>query len=164
MVTKTYGVDGFTMVHWKLSNPTGDVTINATFRNGCLDEKQKRPATLIVTDPVDQLIIENHRLFKIGRIRLIATSGEPEVVKPAEVAKKTKEAAGRKGKVSERTVVNTAVKDEATGMTAYPEAKTIGDVTNILLSLGVKMDELRDEDSILKAAGDMKLYFPNYEG
>ena len=56
------------------------------------------------------------------------------------------------------------VKDEATGMTAYPDAKTIGDVTNILLSLGVSMAELRDEDSILKAAGDMKLYFPNYEG
>jgi hypothetical protein len=49
-------------------------------------------------------------------------------------------------------------------MVAYPDAKNLGDVTNILLSLGVSMNDLRDEDTILKAAGDMKLYFPNYEG
>ena len=164
MVNKTYGVDGMTMVRWPLSNPTGDVKVMITFRNGCLDDKQKRPATFSTTDPVTQLIIENHRLFKIGRIRLIATSALAETVRTPELNEKTKKAAGKKSKTSDRTIVNSGIKDEATGMTAYPEAKTLGDVTNILLSLGVKMDELRDEDSILRAAGDMKLYFPNYEG
>lgn len=164
MVTKTYGVDGFTMVRWPLSNATGDVTINVTFRNGCLDDRQKRPATFITSDPVVQLVIENHRFFKSGRIRLVASSGQAETVKTAELNEQIKKSASKKTKTSDRTIVNNAVKDEATGMTAYPDAKTIGDVTNILLSLGVSMAELRDEDSILKAAGDMKLYFPNYEG
>lgn len=164
MVTKTYGVDGFTMVRWPLSNPTGDVTIMATFRNGCLDDKQKRPATFTTTDPVAQLVIENHRFFKNGRIRLIATSGQADTVKTSELNTEVKKSSGRKGKTSDRTITSNAVKDEATGMVAYPDAKNLGDVTNILLSLGVSMNDLRDEDTILKAAGDMKLYFPNYEG
>ncbi len=163
MVIKTYGVDGKTAVRWPLKNPTGDVTFIATFRNGCLDEKQKRPATCIVSNPVDQLIIENHRLFKMGIIRLISTSGQAETMKTAEVNKEVKKAAGRK-KVAERTVVNNAIKDEASGLTTYPDVKTVGDATNVLLSLGVSMADLRDEDAILKAAADLKLHFPNYEG
>ena len=163
MVIKTYGVDGKTAVRWPLKNPTGDVTFIATFRNGCLDEKQKRPATCIVSNPVDQLIIENHRLFKMGIIRLISTSGQAETMKTAQVNAEVKKAAGRK-KVAERTVVNNAIKDEASGLTTYPDVKTVGDATNVLLSLGVSMADLRDEDAILKAAGDLKLHFPNYEG
>ena len=157
MVIKTYGVDGKTAVRWPLKNPTGDVTFIATFRNGCLDEKQKRPATCIVSNPVDQLIIENHRLFKMGIIRLISTSGQAETMKTAQVNAEVKKAAGRK-KVAERTVV------KASGLTTYPDVKTVGDATNVLLSLGVSMADLRDEDAILKAAADLKLHFPNYEG
>lgn len=163
MVNKTYGVDGKTAVRWPLKNPTGEVTFVATFRNGCLDEKQKRPATLSTTDPVAQLIIENHRLFKIGVIRLISTSGVAEPMKTAEVNAEVKKSAGRK-KNSDRTVVSNAIKDEASGLITYPDVKTIGDVTNVLLTLGVSMADLRDEDAILKAAADMKLHFPNYEG
>ena len=163
MVIKTYGVDGKTAVRWPLKNPTGDVTFIATFRNGCLDEKQKRPATCIVSNPVDQLIIENHRLFKMGIIRLISTSGQAETMKTAQVNAEVKKAAGRK-KVAERTVVNNAIKDEASGLTTYPDVKTVGDATHVLLSLGVSMADLRDEDAILKAAADLKLHFPNFEG
>lgn len=163
MVIKTYGIDGFTAARWPLSNPTGDVTFIATFRNGSLDEKQKRPATCIVSNPVDQLIIENHRLFKAGVIRLISTSGQAETMKTAQVNKAVKKAADKK-KSADRTVVNNAIKDENSEYTLYPDVKTIGDATNVLLSLGVSMADLRDEDAIMKAASDMKLTFPNYEG
>ena len=164
MAIKTYGIDGHVAARWPLQNPTGDVTFVAVFRNGCVDEGHKRPATCLVMNPVDQLIVENHRLFKAGVIRLISVSGTAETVRTKEVTERVEQSRGRKGKSSTRTVVNSGVKDDASGMTAYPEAKTIGDVTNILLSLGVSMELLRDEQAILEKAGEMKLYFPNYEG
>lgn len=164
MAIKTYGVDGKTAVCWPISNPTGDVTLKLTFRNGSLDERQKRPATCIVTSPIDQLIIENHPLFKRGIIRLISVGGAAETAKTAEINKEVKKAQERKTKAKARTVVSEALTDEATGFTTYPNVKTIGDATNVLLSLGVNMSQLRDEDEILSMAGEMKLTFPNYEG
>lgn len=167
MAIKTYGVDGKTAVCWPISNPTGDVRFTLTFRNGCLDDTRKRPATCLVSDPVNQVIIENHPLFKRGIIRLISVSKPAETAKTAEInteVKKAKERSG-KSKTSDRTVINTALKDDATGFTTYPEVKTIGDVTNVLLSLGANMGSLRDENEILRiAAEDYKLTFPNYEG
>ena len=165
MAIKVYGVDGKTAVCWPISNPTGDVKFTMTFRNGCLDDMRKRPATCTVTDPVEQVIIENHKLFKRGVIRLISVGGTADSAKTAEINTEVKKAAGRKSKSSDRTVIGTALKDEATGFTTYPEVKTLGDVTNVLLSLGVNMATLRDEDEILRVATeDYKLTFPNYEG
>ena len=165
MASKTYGIDGKTAVSWPLWNPTHDVKVVLTFRNGCLDEMRKRPATCTVTSPVDQLIIENHPLFKRGVIRLISVGSTAEVVKTAEINKEVKKVAERKGRAKARTVVSSAVTDEATGLTTYSEVKTLGDVTNVLLSLGANMETLRDEDEILRVATeDYKLTFPNYEG
>ena len=165
MAIKTYGVNGKTAVCWPLSNPTGDVKFIATFRNGCLDERQKRPATCIVANPVDQLIIENHPLFKQGVIKLLSVSGTSETAKTAEINNEVKKVRERKGaKTSDRSVVSSALRDEATGFTTYPEVKTLGDATNVLLSLGVNMTDLRGEEDILRTATDMKLTFPNYEG
>lgn len=165
MASKTYGIDGKTAVSWPLWNPTHDVKVVLTFRNGCLDEMRKRPATCTVTSPVDQLIIENHPLFKRGVIRLISVGSTAEVAKTAEINKEVKKVAERKGRAKARTVVSSAVTDEATGLTTYPEVKTLGDVTNVLLSLGANMAQLRDEDEILRVATeDYNLTFPNYEG
>ena len=165
MASKTYGIDGKTAVSWPLWNPTHDVKVVLTFRNGCLDEMRKRPATCTVTSPVDQLIIENHPLFKRGVIRLISVGSTAEVVKTAEINKEVKKVSERKGRAKARTVVSRAVTDEATGLTTYSEVKTLGDVTNVLLSLGANMATLRDEDEILRVATeDYKLTFPNYEG
>lgn len=164
MAIKTYGVDGFVARSMIVANPTGDVKFRLDFRNGNLDKLQKRPATCIVSNPVEQVVIENHPLFKKGIIRLISVGGTADTVKTSEVNNEVKKVRDRKGRASARTTVATALKDEATGFTTYPEVKTLGDVTNVLLSLGVNMAELRDEDAILKTAGDMKLTFPNYEG
>lgn len=165
MASKTYGIDGKTAVSWPLWNPTHDVKVVLTFRNGCLDEMRKRPATCVVTNPVDQLIVENHPLFKRGIIRLISVGSSAETAKTAEINKEVKEAAKRGRRAKARTVVSSAVTDEATGLTTYPEVKTLGDVTNVLLSLGANMAELRDENEILRiATEDYKLIFPNYEG
>lgn len=165
MAIKTYGVDGHTAVSWPISNPTGDVKLKLTFRNGCVDDRQKRPATCIVTNPMEQLIIENHSLFKRGIIRLISVSGTAEVAKTAKINEEVKKARDRKGRASARTTSTQALRDEATGLTTYPEAKTLGDVTNILLSLGANMSTLREEDEILRiATEEYKLVFPNYEG
>lgn len=165
MASKTYGIDGVTACCWPLWNPTKDVKVVLTFRNGCLDEMKKRPATCVVTNPVDQLIIENHRLFRRGIIRLISVGNTTETAKTAEINKEVKKVSERKGRAKARTVVSSAVTDEATGMTTYPEVKTLGDVTNVLLSLGANMAQLRDEDEILRVATeDYKLIFPNYEG
>lgn len=164
MAIKTYGVDGFVARSMIVANPTGDVKFRLDFRNGNLDKLQKRPATCIVSNPVEQVVIENHPLFKKGIIRLISVGGTADTVKTSEVNNEVRKVRDRKGRASARTTVATALKDEATGFTTYPEVKTLGDVTNVLLSLGVNMAELRDEDAILKTAADMKLTFPNYEG
>lgn len=166
MAIKTYGIDGKTAACWPISNPTGDVKFKLTFRNGCLDDMKKRPATAIVTDPVQQVIIENHPYFKRGVIRLISSSAPVEVAKTAEINKEVKKAKERKSdKTTDRTKLNTALYDENTGFTTYPEVKTIGDVTNVLLSLGANMAQLREEEDILRTATeDYKLTFPNYEG
>lgn len=165
MASKTYGIDGKTAVSWPLWNPTHDVKVVLTFRNGCLDEMRKRPATCVVTNPVDQLIIENHPLFKRGVIRLISVGSTAETAKTSEINKEVKKVAERKGRAKARTVVSSGVTDEATGLTTYAEVKTIGDVANVLLSLGANMAELRDESEILRVATeDYKLLFPNYEG
>ena len=165
MASKTYGIDGKTAVSWPLWNPTHDVKVVLTFRNGCLDEMRKRPATCTVTSPVDQLIIENHPLFKRGIIRLISVGSTAEVARTAEINKEVKKVAERKGRAKARTVVSSAVTDEATGLTTYPEVKTLGDVTNVLLSLGANMAKLTDEDEILRVATeDYNLTFPNYDG
>lgn len=165
MASKTYGIDGKAACSWPLWNPTHDVKVVLTFRNGCLDEMRKRPATCVVTNPVDQLIIENHPLFKRGIIRLISVGATAEPVKTAEINKEVKKAAERKGRAKARTVVSSGMTDEATGFTTYPDVKTIGDVTNVLLSLGANMATLTDENEILRIASeDYKLTFPNYEG
>jgi len=165
MASKTYGIDGKTAVSWPLWNPTHDVKVVLTFRNGCLDEMKKRPATCVVTNPVDQLIIENHPLFKRGVIRLVSVGSSAEVAKTAEINKEVKKARERKSPAKTRTVVSNAITDEATGLTTYPDVKTLGDVTNVLLTLGANMEQLRDEDEILRVATeDYKLIFPNYEG
>lgn len=167
MAIKTYGIDGKTAVSWPLWNGTHDVKFVATFRNGCLDDMKKRPATCVVNNPVDQLIVENHPLFKRGVIRLLSVSATPETAKTAEINKETKRVRERKSdsKTSDRTKIGTALKDENTGFTTYPEVKTLGDVTNVLLSLGANMSQLRDENEILRiATDDYKLTFPNYGG
>ncbi len=165
MASKTYGIDGFTAKCFPIWNPTKDVKVVLTFRNGCLDEMRKRPATCTVTSPVDQLIIENHPLFRRGVIRLISVGSTAEVAKTSEINKEVKQVAERKGRAKARTVVSSGVTDEATGLTTYSEVKTLGDVTNVLLSLGANMAQLRDEDEILRiATEDYKLIFPNYEG
>ena len=165
MASKTYGIDGKTAVSWPLWNPTHDVKVVLTFRNGCLDEMRKRPATCVVTNPVDQLIVENHPLFRRGVIRLISVGATAEVAKTAEINKEVKKAAERKSRARVRTVVSSGITDEATGLTTYPEVKTLGDVTNVLLTLGANMETLRDENEILRiATEEYKLIFPNYEG
>ena len=162
MASKTYGIDGKTAVSWPLWNPTHDVKVVLTFRNGCLDEMRKRPATCVVTNPVDQLIVENHPLFKRGVIRLISVGSTAETAKTAEINKEVKKVAERKGRAKARTVVSSAVTDEATGLTTYPEAKTLGDVTNVLLSLGANMAELRGLQAHLPQLRRlMRLYLSN---
>ncbi len=165
MASKTYGIDGKTAACFPIWNPTKDVKVVLTFRNGCLDEMRKRPATCVVTSPVDQLIVENHPLFRRGVIRLVSVGSTAEVAKTSEINKEVKKVAERKVRAKARTVVSSGVTDEATGLTTYPEVKTLGDVTNVLLSLGANMAQLRDEDEILRVATeDYKLIFPNYEG
>jgi len=166
MAIKTYGIDGQLAACWPISNPTKDVKFKLTFRNGCLDDMKKRPATAVVSDPLQQVIIENHEYFKRGIIRLISVSGTAETSNTAEINKEVKKVKERKsGKTTDRTKLNTALFDENTGFTTYPEVKTLGDVTNVLLSLGANMAQLRDEDEILRVATeDYKLTFPNYEG
>ena len=64
--------------------PCGRATINVTFKDGCLDKKQSRPATYSTGDPVMQAIIENspqfgHRIFLRDTFDI---PGTPEVKAP----------------------------------------------------------------------------------
>jgi hypothetical protein len=157
MATKTYGIWGLQAAVYPLT--VDGVTVRASFKGGITDPLRQRPAQLVTNDPLVQLVIEKHPLFKSGRIKLLTVYGP--IVNEKEKNKVMEKAKTSKGKATSKTI-NSNMFETESGYKVYPDVKTSGDAANVLLDLGVSMKDLKDETAILDKAIDLKIQFPNY--
>lgn len=142
--------------------PCGRATINVTFKDGCLDKKQSRPATYSTGDPVMQAIIENspqfgHRIFLRDTFDIPGTleAKTPRVSKPS-VSVPAEDLTPAEG-VSESA--STGDSTEA----SYPDVTTFEEAVGILKGIpGVKVANLRTPASAKKVAALNGVVFPNY--
>ena len=150
------------MVNIIVPVPCGRATINVTFKDGCLDKKQSRPATYSTGDPVVQAIIENspqfgHRIFlrdtfdipgtpemKTPRVSLPSFSVTAEDPTPAEG-------------------VSESASTEDSTAASYPDVTTFEEAVGVLKGIpGVKVANLRTPASAKKVAALNGVVFPNY--
>ena len=137
--------------------PCGRATINVTFKDGCLDKKQSRPATYSTGDPVMQAIIENspqfgHRIFLRDTFDI---PGTPEVKTPS-VSVPVEDPTPAEG-------VSESASTEDSTAASYPDVTTFEEAVGILKGIpGVKVANLRTPASAKKVAALNGVVFPNY--
>lgn len=137
--------------------PCGRATINVTFKDGCLDKKQSRPAIYSTGDPVMQAIIENspqfgHRIFLRDTFDIPGTSASPKGKTAKPVAPVEPEPAEEKEESSDSNDVK-----------EYPDVTSFEEAVGILKGLpGVKVANLRTPASAKKVAAINNVAFPNY--
>ena len=137
--------------------PCGRATINVTFKDGCLDKKQSRPATYSTGDPVMQAIIENspqfgHRIFLRDTFDI---PGTPEVKAPR-VSVPVEDPTPAAG-------VSESASTEDSTAASYPDVTTFEEAVGILKGIpGVKVANLRTPASAKKVAALNGVVFPNY--
>ena len=150
------------MVNIIVPVPCGRATINVTFKDGCLDKKQSRPATYSTGDPVMQAIIENspqfgHRIFLRDTFDI---PGTPEVKTPR-VSKPSVSVPAE-----DPTPAEGVSESESTGdstAASYPDVTTFEEAVGILKGIpGVKVANLRTPASAKKVAALNGVVFPNY--
>ena len=142
--------------------PCGRATINVTFKDGCLDKKQSRPATYSTGDPVMQAIIENspqfgHRIFLRDTFDI---PGTPEVKAPR--ASKPSFSVPAEDPTPVEGVSESASTEDSTAA-SYPDVTTFEEAVGILKGIpGVKVANLRTPASAKKVAALNGVVFPNY--
>ena len=145
------------MVNIIVPVPCGRATINVTFKDGCLDKKQSRPATYSTGDPVMQAIIENspqfgHRIFLRDTFDI---PGTPEVKAPR-VSVPVEDPTPAEG-------VSESASTEDSTAASYPDVTTFEEAVGILKGIpGVKVANLRTPASAKKVAALNGVVFPNY--
>ena len=150
------------MVNIIVPVPCGRATINVTFKDGCLDKKQSRPATYSTGDPVMQAIIENspqfgHRIFLRDTFDI---PGTPEVKTPR--ASKPSVSAPAQDPTPAEGVSESASTEDSTAA-SYPDVTTFEEAVGILKGIpGVKVANLRTPASAKKVAALNGVVFPNY--
>ena len=142
--------------------PCGRATINVTFKDGCLDKKQSRPATYSTGDPVMQAIIENSPQFghRISLRDTFAIPGAREVTAPRasipSVSVPTEDPTPAEG-VAEPASTEDSI------AASYPDVTTFEEAVGILKGIpGVKVANLRTPASAKKVAALNGVVFPNY--
>ena len=142
--------------------PCGRATINVTFKDGCLDKKQSRPATYSTGDPVMQAIIENspqfgHRIFLRDTFDI---PGTPEVKAPR-VSKPSVSASVEDPTPAEGVSESASTEDSTAA--SYPDVTTFEEAVGVLKGIpGVKVANLRTPASAKKVAALNGVVFPNY--
>lgn len=150
------------MVNIIVPVPCGRATINVTFKDGCLDKKQSRPATYSTGDPVMQAIIENspqfgHRIFLRDTFDI---PGTPEVKAPR--VSNPSFSAPAEDPTPAEGVSESASTEESTAA-SYPDVTTFEEAVGILKGIpGVKVANLRTPASAKKVAALNGVVFPNY--
>lgn len=142
--------------------PCGRATINVTFKDGCLDKKQSRPATYSTGDPVMQAIIENspqfgHRIFLRDTFDI---PGTPEVKTP-KVSIPSVSVAAEDPTPAEGVSESASTEDSTAA--SYPDVTTFEEAVGVLKGIpGVKVANLRTPASAKKVAALNGVVFPNY--
>ena len=143
--------------------PCGRATINVTFKDGCLDKKQSRPAIYSTGDPVMQAIIENspqfgHRIFLRDTFDI---PGTPEVKKAAKVSIPSVSIPAEDPASAEGVSESASTEDSTAA--SYPDVTTFEEAVGILKGIpGVKVANLRTPASAKKVAALNGVVFPNY--
>lgn len=143
--------------------PCGRATINVTFKDGCLDKKQSRPAIYSTGDPVMQAIIENspqfgHRIFLRDTFDI---PGTPEVKKAAKVSIPSVSIPAEDSTPAEGVSESASTEDSTAA--SYPDVTTFEEAVGILKGIpGVKVANLRTPASAKKVAALNGVVFPNY--
>lgn len=154
MVRKVYTYPGKANIVVPI--PCGRAFIYVTFKDGCLDRKQARPASYSTGDPVLQTIIENspqfgHRIFLRNTFEIPGTAPKKVAAKPATVPAED---------VEQEAPVDEAKSPE---VQEYPEVKSFEEAVAVLKAIpGVKVASLRTPASAKKVAALNAVSFPNY--
>ena len=141
-MTKVYGMRGVTEAVVFFAGGK----IRATFKGGIADRAYNTPAKLITANPAVQAAIESDPRFGltifiqetaggIGDKSVLPTSNSNEIVPDVNIAS------------GEPRV--------------YDNVTTVGQAMNVLKSLGVKASAMRTKESVLAAAEDLNVSFPN---
>ncbi len=152
-ILKTYQIKNITAA--VMSFKLGKAKFRCSFDKGVLNVPVPKPATFSTDNPIVQLAIESSPLFgnKItllsavetrtadkGRNKNNLTGGEPSSIKSPDKPDK--------GECRKQT---------------FDEITTIGDMINILRGMGVPAKKLKTETSIMMAADELGLEFPNVD-
>lgn len=154
MVRKVYTYPGKANIVVPI--PCGRAFIYVTFKDGCLDRKQARPASYSTGDPVLQTIIENspqfgHRIFLRNTFEIPGTAPKKVAAKPATVQAEDVEQEYPAGE------------EKSPEVQEYPEVKSFEEAVAVLKAIpGVKVASLRTPASAKKVAALNAVHFPNY--
>ena len=154
MVTKVYGISGYTTTCLRIPAGDGKAYIECEFTRGCTNGAYARPATFVTSDKTVQSIIEHSPYF--GRmIRLVRVNSD-ENNAAAPVAAKT-------APIVESKSAEPAFKDNGKETPKeYPDVKTYEEAISVLKSLGAKATQLRTIEAAKKFMSLNNISFPNY--
>lgn len=147
-MTKTYGIPGVVSSSELFHFNHGLGNLRVLFDGGVPDHKNDIPATYTTNDEFEQLVIENSNQF-CKRIFLYNNKGQ--------IVRETAATYAMKAAVEKVT----GVKPKKEPRAEYPEVKTIGDATEVLLSLGVPAENLANVEGLVSATLEKKVKFPN---
>lgn len=83
MITKTYGVEGFT--DWQCAISVGKAKVSVHFSGGTMTRYGVTPAEYTTSSPFVQKVIEGSVYFTEGRIKLLRTNGVTATIKKKSV-------------------------------------------------------------------------------
>lgn len=167
MVRKVYTYPGKANIVVPI--PCGRAFIYVTFKDGCLDRKQARPASYSTGDPVLQTIIENspqfgHRIFLRNTFEIPGTTPKKVAAKPATVPAEDVEQESPAGEEKSPEVQESPTgESKSHEVQEYPEVKSFEEAVAVLKAIpGVKVASLRTPASAKKVAALNAVSFPNY--
>lgn len=164
MITKVYGIYGYTQA--KIQVPVGNsgAFLSLEFRGGNpLAGAYYRPATYVTCDPTEQLMIEESKMFG-SQIVIFSQYGEAEP-QPAKVEKPAKGGKGGKtDKPAEKPVTEELKENPTDGGEGneFADVTTIDGARAVLKAAGAKAGVLLDNDKMKAFASEKGIVFPNF--
>lgn len=155
MVTKVYGISGYTTTCLRIPAGDGKAYIECEFTRGCPNSgAYARPATYVTSDKTVQNIIEHSPYF--GRmIRIVRVNSDENNAPTPVVAKPT-------AVVENKPAETVETKADKETPKVYPDVKTYEEAISVLKSLGAKATQLRSVDAAKKYMSQNSVTFPNY--
>ena len=133
MKIKTYCIYGF--IERFVTARLGKGSVSFHFKDGVMDSAGVQPATYITGNAIEQSIIENHREFKNGAIKL----------KDVRVVEEPKQEATQEKKITAENVT------------------TLAAAKQFLLENGATVEELQSKAAVFEWAAKNDIVFPNYK-